>query len=155
MACREYEHRLNQLEDYLEDRLDAASAAQVAAHLGDCPACREAVESAQFAGGLLRAGVEPAAVPGDEFWLRVAAGIREAEERRQQFWAPLEVLARRVSWSATIAVALLAAFVLVSDLRWPGTETVPRNEVREIFPEPEQQPSNSDEVLLTLARNGR
>ena len=148
MACREYEARL---EDYLDGQLDSATADELAAHLAGCRACQQAVQAARLAGRLLRAGLEPVGGPTTTFWSRVEAGIRREEEKRKQFWGALEVLAWRLSWSATVAVALLSVYLATFHFLQKGREPAPQTEIREIFPEPVQQPTTRGEVLLTLA----
>jgi len=160
MACKEYEERLNLLEDYVggpeASGLSTAEREQVRAHLAVCAACREEVEAARAGRELFRAAFaptdEPTSVLAGAFWFRVRAGIRTAvdQEGRGDFWNSLELLARRLAWTAALAVALLAGYATIT---WQ-TVDAERTESREIFPEPAQQPSNQEEVLLTLAGNG-
>lgn len=155
MACKEYEGRLNLLEDYAGDPvasgLSAAEREQVRVHLEACAACREEVEAVRAAGELLRAAFTPVGEPGATFWFRVRAGIRTAADQgvRGDFWGSLEWLARRLAWTVALALLLLAGYATLTH------QTVDaQGEVREIFPEL-TQPSNQEEVLLTLAGNGR
>ncbi len=152
MACQEYEGRLGDLEDYREGTLSGAKAAEVGAHLQVCPACREEVEAARGAARLLRAAFDPVEERAT-FWFRVLAGIRAAQER-QEFWGTLELLARRLAWSATFALFLLTGYLVAQNGFGPRATAPPSSEVREIFPEPVQQPSDQEEVLLTLAGRG-
>lgn len=158
MACKEYEHRLNLLEDYLGapegSELSAEEREQVHAHLAVCAACREEVELARVSGELFRAAYaptgEPAGVSTGTFWLRVRAGIRAADqEGRGDFWSSLEMLARRLAWTVALVVTLLAGYASLTHQVVDA-----QGEVREIFPEL-AQPRNQEEVLLTLAGNGR
>jgi len=152
MACQEYEGRLSDLEDYGGGKLSGAKAAEVDAHLEVCPACREEVEAAREAAQLLRAAFDPVEEPA-AFWFRVLAGIRAAQER-QEFWGALELLARRLVWSATLALVLLTGYQVAQNGFRPAATAPSSSEVREIFPDPVQQPSDPEELLLTLASRG-
>jgi len=153
MACQEYEGRLDDLEDYREGQLSDAKAAEVRAHLEVCSACREELEAAREAARLLRAAFDPVEKPASAFWVRVQAGIRAAQER-QGFWGTLELFARRLVWSAALVLVLLTGYVAAQNGFRPRAVAPPASEVREIFPEPVQQPSDQEEVLLTLASRG-
>ena len=147
MACNLYEHRLHELEDYLDGRLAGAALDSLSAHLAQCASCRADVEAARECGALLRGVLAPAAEPSGAFWFRVQAGIRSAAEGGYDFWASLELLARRLAWTATLALVLLGGYVV-------STEVMERNHSSaqaEFFPEPNQQPADREEVLLTLA----
>ena len=50
MACRTYEHRLHELEDYLDGRLAGPALDSLTAHLAQCADCRADVEAASAAG---------------------------------------------------------------------------------------------------------
>jgi len=146
------------LEDYLDGQLAGAALDQLVAHLAVCSACQAAVEEARASAQLLRAALQPEELPATPsafaaFWSRVEAGIRAKEEKRQQFWRPLETLSWRLSWSAAAVLILLAAYFVTFDSFRKGRETRPAAQVREIFPEPVQEPADRDEVLLALAGN--
>jgi anti-sigma factor RsiW len=154
MACREYEDRLNLLEDYAgkpeASGLTAAEKEQVWAHLAACAACREDVEAARAGGELLRSAFAPTGEPSAAFWFRLRAAIRTATDAsaRGDFWPSLEFLARRLAWTVALAVVLLAGY---ATLTYEAVDA--QGEVREIFPEL-AQPSSQEEVLLTLGGNG-
>lgn len=160
-ACRKYEA---QLEDYFEGKLEAAQAAEVDAHLRSCAACREAVEVAREASGLLRAAIAPAPDPGAAFWanLRTAIALAEAEResaslRAEDFWRSLEFLARRFAWSTALAVVVLTGYLAGFDAIHEERNGSAQAEIREVFAEPVNVPANNEEVLLTLVsrENGR
>ncbi len=156
MTCKEYSERLDLFEDFLDGRLEAEAAATVSAHLERCSACREEVESARLAGPLVRAVLEPTEEPGEVFWTRVRARLREEEEKQRvaQFWPALEVLARR--FFLTSAAALLLSFGYLLGLEWEASNLAATQleETRELFPEPVRQPADGNEVLLSLASAG-
>lgn len=152
MACSAYENRLDELEDYLDGSLREDARAELERHLAGCAACREVLEEGRASGVLLREGLEPAPEATGAFWFRVLAGIRNGAGR-EDFWTSLEWLARRVAWSAGVAVLLLLGGVAAEENVRLRVLTRPA-EAREIFPEPTQQPENNEEVLLTLAGNG-
>ena len=146
MACKRYEKRLHEFEDFLHDELPEAAREELRSHLAECVVCHGEVQLARECAGLLRSAIEPAAEPEAAFWYRVRAGIH-ASARAQDFWGSLEFVARRLAWTAALAVLLLAGIEVVRIVAPPSTEA------REIFPEP-SQPANQEEVLLSLGRNG-
>jgi anti-sigma factor RsiW len=156
MACREYSERLDVFEDYLDGRLPADAAAAVTAHFERCAACRDEVESARLAGMLLRAGLEPTEEPGGVFWTRMRARLREEEEKQRvaDFWPALEVLARRFTLTSAAALVLLFGVLVGTESKDQSFSTQGQTEVREIFPESVRQPTDGNEVLLSLASNG-
>ncbi len=149
-ACKQYEA---EWEGYL-DRAQAAPAEAdvLAAHLESCAACRQAVENARLAGSLIRESLESTPEPSGAFATRVMANIRAEEERRQQFWRPLESLAARVALTA--ATLLLASGFYLSQFA-PQSNRADRKAQSdgEASLVPGSQPTNKDEVLLTLAGN--
>lgn len=159
MSCKEYENRLEELEDYLEGRLDAARAAAVSEHTAACAECCQHLEVAAISAPLLRAAAEPAAPPASAaFWTRLAARIREAEEKRRSrrdFFGSLEWLAWRTASAALLIFVVLGGYVITH----PSAPLAADQPVAEVFLEPEH-PNDPDEVLVTLAsrngaRNGR
>jgi anti-sigma factor RsiW len=156
MTCKQFETRLHELEDYLDGRLDAAQRSQVELHLATCEACRVAIEDAPIAGRLLRAAFTSSAelpIHREAFVTTVRAQAAGAEQSQADFWRSLEALARRLAWTSVVAVALLSAIVIGMEAGYvakPGRTA----EVRELFPDPEPQPANSDEVFMVLASSG-
>ena len=150
-ACVAYELRL---EDYLEGKLDAVSAAEVEEHLERCGGCREALVAARLARSLLAEHFAPAAAPAGAFATRVMAGIRAEEDRRWQFWRPLEVLASRLALTAAVVLLILTVFVLEFGSTGRPSAVSSQARATEGWPEPAAQPANPDEVLLALAENG-
>ena len=152
MTCSHYEHLW---EDYLGGRADAAVREELDAHLKLCPACREAVEAARASGPLLRALLEPAREPGLGFWTRVQTEILEAERANLDFWGSLEKLAWRTSWAATLAVALMVGYAATSEAGLNNSSLNGQHEIRALVADPAPRPASKDEVLLSLAGNGR
>ena len=154
-ACREYEARL---EDALTSGAEVSPAdAELAAHLAKCAGCRGAFQAAQEAQALLRSGFEPTAEPHPALVKRVMAEIREreAEERQEaaEFWAPIEQLARRLAWVATLALLVLGAYELGAQSGRSRPEMISTNELRELFPDPNRLPLDKDDVVERLAGN--
>jgi anti-sigma factor RsiW len=154
MTCKAYEHRLNELEDHLQGRLDAARSRELESHFAGCAECRAALELAALSSRLLRAGEFPAhgVEASPPFWTRLRATLRAEQEKRSRrgdFAGALEWLAWRMATAAVLATVVLGGYVLTHPLR-PMADNRP-----EVFQEPEH-PGNEDEVLVTLAarRNG-
>jgi anti-sigma factor RsiW len=151
MTCRSYADRLDVLEDYIQGALTAAAAADVRQHVEACAACRATVDDAMRAGNLLRVAA-PAAAPGEFFWTRLGARIREQETALAaggEFWGSLE----RFSWRFSFGAAMMATLLLgiVIGTKYPVVSGQAGSESREIFPEPAAQPADQNEVLLELA----
>lgn len=154
MICKAYQHRLEELEDYVQGRLDAAPAGELQAHLAVCVECRETLQMAAASGPWLRAGREATPAPGGVFWTRLGALLRAEEEkrsRRREFTGAMEWLAWRTATAALLAVVLLGGYAITHPPVPPTAEN--RGGV---FQEPEH-PGSEDEVLVTLAtrQNGR
>ncbi|MGH9702369.1 MAG: anti-sigma factor family protein [Candidatus Acidiferrales bacterium] len=148
-ACKEYE---SLLEDQLEGQLNPVSQSRVAAHLAACPACREAFEDARTGSELLRLSHQPTADPGEFFPGRVMALIRAEEKARAgSFWRPLETLAWKLSLSAALALVLLTGYEMVSLVHLQSAPAARQFEMRELFPDPVQQPTGRDDVLVAIA----
>ena len=153
-ACKQYEARW---ENYLEGTADSNSVEELTAHLERCAGCREALEAARLGRELLSQNLSPAPEPGVAFAARVVASIRAQQNWRLaagDFWRPLEVLAARLVWTATVALLVLAAYLVGVAPRQNRGQVSSHTEVSEGFPEPAQQPADKDEVLLTLAEDG-
>jgi negative regulator of sigma E activity len=166
LDCVRYRARL---EDYLmEEGGVPQSDTDLATHLRHCTQCQQALEDARLAGALLRRAGGPSMEASDAFVTRVMASIREEVSRRvapENFWRPLEQLASRFAMVATVALILLTAYlgkVLIPSANTTATAsdqettvTLPANPnmpgVSPIMPEPPAQPSNPDEVLMSLA----
>ncbi len=154
-ACKEYEAKL---EDFLNGGQDPAAAEGLEAHLQRCAGCREALEAARLSRNLLRAVREPAPEPRGTFVTRVLAAIRAEEGRRlaaSEFRRPLEALASRLALTAAAALLVLAVYSF-EFVRPPHPQPIASNQsqVSEGFPEPAPQPTDKDEILLSLAENG-
>lgn len=157
MTCQTYQARLDELEDYIEGRLDAAVRAGVESHLAACNACREAVEAAREAVALLQAAeLERAPEPGLGFWTRLAARIRAEEASAADFWRSLEAFSWRMTWAAGVLLVLLGGYLLSFDILQNHSSREQMVEFREVFPEPPQPTTRGDVLLsLTTRDNGR
>jgi anti-sigma factor RsiW len=147
MTCNAYKHRLHELEEHIEGRLDASRCQELQRHLAACSECREALQAATLSGNLLRAALQPAAAASGPFWTRLRATLRAEQEkrsRRGEFAGALEWLAWRMATVALLAAVLLGGYVFTHPLQ-PVAENRP-----EVFQEPDH-PGNEDEVLVTLA----
>jgi len=151
-GCREYRARV---EDYL---LGAPAPIEtdpiLAEHLPVCSECREAVDDGLLAGKIMRNACPPYEGVTGAFVTRVMAAVREEEGRRaagMAIWRPIEVLASRFALVAS--VLLLVASVYLVEFTPPISlpATTSQAEVIGLMPEPPAQPSNQDEVLMTLA----
>lgn len=147
MTCKAYAHRLAEMEEHLEGRLDAARSQELQQHLAACGECRTALEAATLSGHLLRAALAPAAEASGPFWTRLRATLRAEEEkrsRRGEFAGALEWLAWRMATVALLAAVVLGGYIATHPVQ-PVAENRP-----EVFQEPDH-PGNEDEVLVTLA----
>jgi anti-sigma factor RsiW len=156
MACREYEDRLAELEELLEGKLDAASRERVEAHMAGCPACREEFDAVRESLAVLREGLVLAPEASPAFFTRLGARLREAETERAvvDFWGALELLSRRMAWTAAMGLLVVGSFLAGRSLTVAPAEPQAAPQVSELFSEP-QRPMSHDDVLLSLAANGR
>ena len=146
--CRKFEARL-------EDYLGGAPDAELGAHLDRCEHCRSAIEDSRLAGEILRDAWAPASAPSHAFLSSVMARIRQEEERAKSpaaFWAPIELLASRLSLTA--AVLLLALSVYLA--KFAPARSVSFGPVRADltaadFPQPPGDPVSNEDVLLSLS----
>ena len=151
MSCQSCRDRM---EDCLVDgALHVDAQPELAAHLRECAVCGDALDAAQLAGAIVRNACEPPALVSGAFVTRVMAAIRDQEERRTAagaFWRPVEHLASRFAMAAS--VLLLAASVYLVEFAPPSPvpSANPQTEVGALMPEPPAQPSNQDEVLMSL-----
>jgi anti-sigma factor RsiW len=158
MTCREYEARLELLEDFLSGELRGRAREEVETHLAACSVCSELLTDMCRAAALLRAALEPAAGPSPFFQTRLDGALLTEEARRREaseFWPSLEALAGRLAWLSGAAVLVLGAFQL--GMEWRLTHPVPeaaQAEIREMVPRPLELPADQAEVLLSLASNG-
>lgn len=152
-ACSEYEARL---EEALESGRASSLEGELAAHVANCAGCREALRAGQEGQALLRNWLEPAAEAHPALLTRVMAEIRERElaarQRTSEFWGPIEQLARRLAWAATLALVVLGSYELglQSGRKEPEMSSI-SSEPRELFPDPNRLPMDRDEVVERLA----
>lgn len=149
------------MEARLEDYLGGARDRELERHLGECEACRGALEDSRLAGDLLRDALEPADEVHPAFLAGVMARIREEKARAESpaaFWRPLEALASRLALTAALVLFALSAY-LVELAPGRNTAQVPsRTEISASeLPQPPQDPVSNEEVLQSLAErsNGR
>jgi anti-sigma factor RsiW len=151
VACKQYEASL---EEHLQGQLPQPRARDLEAHLASCTGCRRALDAARASLRLLGAVREPAGEPGPGFSQRVMAAIQSEEARRRtagEFWRPLESWAWRLTWSASLTLALLAAYLFgFGAARRQSILPAQQTEVRELFPESAAPPADREEALLAL-----
>jgi predicted anti-sigma-YlaC factor YlaD len=149
-GCRSYEARLE--DAVVEGAAHVEPGSALALHLGQCAACREALDNAVLASRLMRHAGDAAVEPSEAFVTRVMAAIREAGRAGPAaIWRPLELLASRLALVA--AVVLLALAVYLREFA-PPRGTAASNGQTEIgagLPEPALPPANEDDVLVSLA----
>ncbi len=124
-------------------------------HVSRCALCGTLLRDAIAARKLLREAFVPAVVP-DTFASRVMAEIRARERAVPMVaypWAAVQALAARVAWIA--ALVLLIASTWVYQRNVPPPNPAPPDTAADRFPEPPPQPSNLDEVLVSLAETKR
>ncbi len=176
-----WRHR-TELEELVSGRrLRAETGSQLEAHLGGCADCREALDDALLATELLRD--EESCVVGSvdqfstqfstAFSTRVMASIREEISRRSApdvIWRPLEMLASRFAVGAAAVLLMFSIYLAefappfhvstaasqgeISGPAQAGAEAA-QAEAGAVMPEPPAQPSNPDEVLVSLAGEGQ
>ena len=148
MGCRKFESRL-------EDYLGGAADFELEAHLAHCERCRAALEDSRLAGDLLREAWEPASEPSRMFLAKVMAEIRREEARvgsRAAFWAPLELLASRLSLTAAMVLLALSVYLVEFAPHRSVTTRAIRTELSASdFPQPPGDPVSNEEVLQSLA----
>ena len=157
IGCWRYREALEERVSSRRLRPDAGS--QLESHLRGCSECREALDDALLASVLLRDADAPVIEPSNQFPMRVMASICEELSRRaspELIWRPLEVLASRFAVGAA-AVLLMFSFYLVEFAPpfHPAPTTAQVEVSAPVMPEPPAQPSNPDEVLVSLAGEGQ
>lgn len=162
IACWRYRTRL---EDRVSGkRLRPETDPQLDAHLSGCTECRQALDDAFLANGLLREAGAPVIDSPNRFSTRVMVAIREEIARREApnvIWRPLELLASRFAVAAATVLLLLSIYL--AEFAPPfrpaaiasQTEVSAQTESGPVMPEPPAQPSSPDEVLLSLAGEGQ
>jgi hypothetical protein len=149
-GCAEYGARLEAT--LLASGATAELGSALGAHVRECEACSEAVETAALASQLVR-DAQPELHYSDAFVTRVMASIREQEARLAApgaFWRPLELLASRFALVA--ALVLLGLSFYLAEFT-PTRNTLPTTGTTEIgagLPEPPVPPANDDEILMSL-----
>jgi len=155
LGCRKYSA---QLEDLLESDETSSVDASLQEHLDQCERCRVALADARLVSSLMR-DAPPMNTHTDAFVARVMDEI-SSEVTRQVgslgIWRPIELLASRFALVA--AAVLLALSVYLAEFappfRMPVAGSVQMESQAELgagLPEPPSQPSNADEVLISIA----
>ena len=148
-------------ESRFEDYLGGAADSEFDQHLTQCEACRTALRELQLAGDLLRGSWEPVSEPSPAFLANVMAQIGQEKARlesRVSFWAPLEFLASRLSFTAAMVLLVLSAYLVDLAPRRTAPAPTMRTELSASdFPQPPGEPMSNEEVLESLAErnNGR
>ena len=147
------------LEDYLSGELPRSEAERLTAHLDACGNCRAALDDARISARLVSA-FEPVADPGPGFARVVMARINVAErwiKEQRSFWRPFEVLAWRLAFTATLALAFLFAYGLRINHQASATASASVSAQQpDIFTFPvSTAPATSDDVLLAIAEHHR
>jgi len=154
MGCRDYR-------DVLRDKLTAESAdpalnPELAAHLGGCSACRDAVETAALASQLVREAQRPTRT-SEAFVTRVMAAIREQQglvTGPAAIWRPLEFLASRAALIASVLLLGLTFYLAEFAPERSANVVSGQTEIGAGLPERPAYPANDDDVLITLAEMG-
>jgi len=145
-ACRAQEPLL---EEYLDGHLLSGQIRGVNAHLVKCGKCSDALKRARSGTELLRTYCAPAADPGDIFTRRVMNVIAREESRKEEErlrWHPLEVMVRRLAFSAALALgALLSATMWAHQPLKPATSQV---RTLDLMPEPAHVTAATNDVLM-------
>ena len=147
-GCRKFYSRF-------EDYLGGAQDYELEAHLSQCERCRLALKDSRLAGDLLRGAREPTSEPSQEFLAGVMARIRQERGRvdaHAAFWAPLEFLASRLSFTAAMVLLVLSGYLVEFAPRRNAPPLIVRTELSASdFPQPPGEPSSNEEVLQSLA----
>src|SRR5688500_5154494 len=116
MNCQDYD---DQLGDYVDGALDAASRAAFESHLGTCERCRSLASDFQ-AIRLAAQQLDPQ-VPPPSAWASIAAGF---ERQSRPWWRRGgSVFGITTVWQPAAAVAM--AIVLTTSLTWIGGRLAP------------------------------
>jgi hypothetical protein len=154
MLCRELESRF-------EDFLGGAQDPELQSHLSQCEHCSAALEDSRFAGSLLREALEPASEPTRAFLSNVMARIHQQEAQVKSptaFWAPLEFLASRLSFTAAVILLALSVYLIeFAPHRNISIGSIRTELNASDFPQPPSDPVSNEEVLQSVLErpNGR
>lgn len=126
MDCRKAQ---KDIFSWLDEELPARHAAELAAHIASCPACRK---EAEFWRAVTRALKDlPAARPPEGFAAGVMARIRAEDDARParartSWWQVLPLTVRRGAVAAAAALLLLAGAVGLAARHWWPADTLPQ-----------------------------
>ncbi len=121
-------------------------------HVSRCALCGTLLQDAVEGRKLLREVFVPAVVP-DTFASRVTAEIRARERAAPMVaypWGAVQALAARVAWISALVLLIASTWVYQHNAVPPNPPLLP-DTATDRFPEPLPQPSNLDEVLVSLA----
>ena len=153
-GCRKFE---SLLEDYLTGNLPKFAAEEVTHHLEHCEDCSQVLEEARLSSRLIAPLFEAAEEPGPAFTRRVMSKIDSAEqwiEVQKNFWRPLEALAWRLAFTASLALVFLFVYGMRMNASHnlavvPSDTSLQTSDV--IVVPAAVSPSTGDDVLLAIA----
>jgi hypothetical protein len=142
------------MEDFLPGSAEGIDAEpELAAHLEDCGACREAFDAGLLTSAIVRGACEAPPQVSGAFVTRVMAAIRDEETRHAAtgaIWRPIELLGSRFALACSVLLLATSFYLVEFAPPFEMPVTTSQTEVVSLMPEPPAQPSNQDEVLLSL-----
>ncbi len=120
MTCR---HAQELRDAYLDGELSSSIAAEVHAHLLQCPECQRQYEMVRAAGNVIAKDEPPAGLP-DDFAARVLAGLPNMKEQPAATGILPRREQRRRTWRkiGSAAFPAVAAILFFSVIIWPTAE---------------------------------
>jgi len=153
-VCEGYEPLL---QDYLDGELKGTNLEITEIHLRSCRKCSHAVALARQGSALVSLANLPVDDPGPFFTHRVMAAVRALanSENELSFWRPLELLAMRAAWTASILLVCVLAYGAATMKHGSGVQTAGMRaaEVRDPFADPTQL-SRRDDFDIAIETRG-